>query len=110
MKKYDITGMSCSACSARVQKAVSSLDGVDKAEVNLLTNTMTVETDLPDSVIIKAVKKAGYGAKVAGSKKAEEEKGLSQKIRLIISFVFLVPLFIIAMGPDTPLNKTLKSK
>lgn len=99
MRKYDITGMSCSACSARVQKAVSSLEGVDKAEVNLLTNTMTVETSLPDSVIIKAVKKAGYGAKVSeGTRKKQEEKG-DQKLRLILSFAFLIPLFIIAMGP-----------
>ena len=100
MRKFDVTGMSCSACSARVQKAVASLDGVDKAEVNLLTNTLVIEGDISDAAVIKAVKKAGYGAKVATGKKVEEKgKGISQKLRLILSFAFLIPLFIIAMGP-----------
>ena len=58
--------MTCAACSSRVEKAVSKLDGVSSCAVNLLTNSMTVETSLPDEEIIAAVEKAGYGAKKAG--------------------------------------------
>ena len=69
MKKYNITGMSCAACSARVERAVSSLNGVDSCSVNLLTNSMEVEGTASESEIISAVIKAGYGAELAGSKK-----------------------------------------
>ena len=65
MKKYSITGMSCAACSAKVEKAVSSLEGVESCAVNLLTNSMGVEGDVTDAEIIHAVEKAGYGASSA---------------------------------------------
>ena len=59
MQKYDITGMSCAACSARVEKAVSGLEGIQTCEVNLLTNSMMIEGDVDSSTVIDAVKKAG---------------------------------------------------
>lgn len=91
--------MTCSACSARVQRAVEKTPGVTKCDVNLLTNTMTVEGDATDAVVIRAVKNAGYGAKVfIDAQKNTERPGRSAKVRLILSFCFLVPLFIIAMG------------
>ena len=62
MKKYNVTGMSCAACSARVEKAVSAVEGVTSCSVNLLTNSMAVEGDVADAEIINAVKNAGYGA------------------------------------------------
>ena len=61
MKQFDVYGMSCAACSARVEKAVSSVDGVTSCAVNLLTNSMNVEGGTPDA-IIAAVTEAGYGA------------------------------------------------
>ena len=61
MKQYEVTGMSCAACSARVEKAVSSLSGVSSCSVNLLTNSMQVEGTVSDEEIIKAVESAGYG-------------------------------------------------
>ena len=64
MTSYIITGMSCAACSARVEKAVKKLDGVDNCAVNLLTNSMSVEGDIAPEVVIAAVEKAGYGAKL----------------------------------------------
>ena len=63
MKNYDVTGMSCAACSARVEKAVSGVRGVEKCSVNLLTNSMTVEGSAEEKDIIEAVEKAGYKAK-----------------------------------------------
>ena len=68
MKQFDVYGMSCAACSARIEKAVGKLDGVEKCSVNLLTNSMSVETTLPDSEIVSAVRKAGYDAKIKGAK------------------------------------------
>ena len=62
-RKYDVTGMSCAACSARVEKAVSKVDGVQSCSVNLLTNSMQVEGTASPETIIKAVEDAGYGAK-----------------------------------------------
>ena len=62
MKKFNVTGMSCAACSARVEKAVGELDGVKSCSVSLLTNSMGVEGDVSSEAIIKAVEKAGYGA------------------------------------------------
>ena len=100
--------MSCAACSARVEKAVSSLDGVDACSVNLLTNSMEVEGTASESEIISAVIKAGYGAELAGSKKEKvNEKSNKNKIndeikairnRFIISLGFLIVLMYIAMG------------
>lgn len=67
MQKYEVSGMSCAACSARVEKAVSAVEGVSKCSVNLLTNSMTVEGSAPSQTIIQAVQKAGYGANLVGS-------------------------------------------
>ena len=66
MKQYNVTGMSCAACSARVEKAVNAVPGVTSCSVSLLTNSMGVEGDAPESAIIKAVVGAGYGATVKG--------------------------------------------
>lgn len=105
MKKFKVTGMSCSACSARVERAVSSLDGVSSCSVNLLTASMTVETSLADSQIIEAVIKAGYGASVYTDTLADkgvtdtekrEEKRLY--LRLALSIVLLIPLMYLSMG------------
>ena len=65
MKQFDVTGMMCAACSARVEKAVNGVPGVSSCSVNLLTNSMGVEGTATDEQIIEAVKKAGYGARVA---------------------------------------------
>ena len=67
MEKYIVTGMSCAACQARVEKAVSKLPGVDSCAVSLLTNTMGVDGSASSSEIIKAVEEAGYGAKLQGT-------------------------------------------
>ena len=104
-QKFNVTGMTCSACSAHVEKAVSRLDGVQKAEVSLMTNSMTVQYDedvLSPGGIIDAVIHAGYGASLpetaavkaaAARPEARLEEELSaMKHRLIWSFVFLVPL------------------
>ena len=112
-QKFNVTGMTCSACSAHVEKAVNKLDAVRKAEVSLMTNSMTVDYDesalTPDG-IIQAVVHAGYGASLpqkAGDTtqaktqrpEAQMEAELSSmKHRLIWSFVFLIPLFYISMG------------
>ena len=61
MKKYEVTGMSCASCSARVEKAVSRVEGVKSCSVSLLTNTMSVEGQPEEAQIIKAVEEAGYG-------------------------------------------------
>lgn len=71
MKQYNIKGMSCAACSARVEKAVSKVSGVTSCSVNLLTNSMSVEGSAADSDIIKAVKNAGYGASSIKIKKKQ---------------------------------------
>ena len=62
MKKYTVTGMSCAACSAHVEKAVSKVEGVTSCTVNLLTNTLAVEGTAPDEAVIEAVRQAGYGS------------------------------------------------
>ena len=103
MKQFNITGMHCAACSARVEKAVSKLDGVTACFVNLLTNSMGVEGSATDREIISAVKKAGYGAKVMG-KKEDADELLSDtetpklRRRLISSLVFLIVLMYFSMG------------
>ena len=63
MDKYIVTGMSCAACSARVEKAVNEVDGVKSCSVSLLTNTLIVDGDIKEDKIVEAVKKAGYGIK-----------------------------------------------
>lgn len=103
MKKFDITGMSCSACSARVEKAVKKLEGVENCEVSLLTNSMTVEGSASDADIISAVEKAGYGASAAGAKKEKKEDMADLETpkmvkRLVASLAFLVLLMYLSMG------------
>ena len=104
MKQFEISGMSCAACSARVEKAVSSLEGVDVCSVNLLTNSMTVEGQLDDETIISAVVAAGYGAKLKGAnndKKVNNSQNIEEKSilhRLIASLVLLLPLMYLSMG------------
>ena len=105
MRSYNVSGMSCAACSARVEKAVSSLDGVDSCSVNLLTNSMTVEGKASDENIIAAVEKAGYGASLKGAKKDKNVNNNSQKNeekniigRLVASVILLIPLMYLSMG------------
>ncbi len=99
MKKYNVTGMSCAACSARVEKAVSSLEGVSACSVNLLTNSMTVEGDVKDEIIIEAVKRAGYG--VSGYERKvqnfDEQTGKLKKI-LVASIILTLILMYFSMG------------
>ena len=115
---YDVTGMSCSACSSHVEKAVSKLEGMDKVTVNLLTNSMQVEYDenrLNSTAIEQAVEKAGYGASLRQEKgnvpqgaqpgaKTESPADLQKKEqeqmkkRLIWSIVLLIPLMYVSMG------------
>ena len=101
--KFNVTGMTCAACSARVEKVTSQVPGVQKAEVNLLAGTMTVEADNESAVemIIKAVDDAGYGVSVPGKKKAEikVDTGLeAMKKRIIISAGYLIVLMYFTMG------------
>lgn len=105
MKNFDITGMSCAACSARVEKAVSGLVGVSSCSVNLLTNSMSVEGEATSEQIILAVEKAGYGASEKGKSATEipQEKKENNEthtivLRLIISLVFLAALMYLSMG------------
>ena len=106
MKKFNVTGMSCAACSSRVEKAVSKVSGVESCSVSLLTNSMGVEGTASDESIIKAVEAAGYGASVAGSEKKQsnESEQLKDKAtpellhRLIASVGFLIVLMYISMG------------
>ena len=111
-QKFNITGMTCSACSAHVEKAVRKLEGVQSADVSLMTNSMAVQYDeniLSADDIIKAVVDSGYGASLAqsgGGNKAPVQSGhdtvaqelTAMKRRLVWSFVFLIPLFYISMG------------
>ena len=100
MKKFRITGMSCAACSARVQKAVSNLSGIENCEVNLLTNTMTTVGTASDEEIINAVKKAGYGAEIYNEfdSLGKGNKFSELKKRLVYSVCFLILLMYISMG------------
>ena len=114
MKQYTVTGMSCAACSARVEKAVSHVAGVESCSVSLLTNSMGVEGDVKDADIIAAVEQAGYGAEVKGAASGENQGGKSGsmageemlkdretpvlKRSLIASVCFLVPLMYLSMG------------
>ncbi len=103
MKKFNVTGMSCAACSARVERAVSAIEGVDSCSVNLLTNSMTVEGEASEESVIAAVVAAGYGASSADVEKAtgatlEDTETPKMKRRLIFSLVFLAVLMYISMG------------
>ena len=104
-ERFDVSGMTCASCQANVQKAVEKL-GVDFVNVNLISETMTVSYDdgkISENDIIKAVEKIGYGAKVKNKKNLKENNKTfdEEKIvknRLIISFIFLIPLMYISMG------------
>lgn len=106
MTQFNITGMSCAACVARVEKAVNSVDGVNSCSVSLLTNSMGVEGTADPQKIISAVKDAGYGASLKDSepKSAKDENALEDtetpklKKRLIASLVFMLVLMYISMG------------
>ncbi len=106
MAQYDVTGMTCAACSARVEKAVSALNNVDFCSVNLLTNSMIVDGAATDEEIIRAVEDAGYGASLRGAKqsKIEAEDSLKDNEtpkmvrRLISSVVLLLFLMYVSMG------------
>lgn len=102
-RKYDVIGMSCSACTAHVDKAVRHIDGVHDVNVNLLSHSMTVEFDeskVNDAIVMKAVEDAGYKAALEKEKMEvkQEDETENKKKNLILSFVFLIPLFYIAMG------------
>ena len=109
-EKYNITGMSCAACSARVEKSVCALPGMKQCSVNLLKNSMVVNYDsstLTGAQIVQAVEKAGYGASLQTKGKAKSQPAQendaqkeyrSMKRRVIWSFVFTIPLFYISMG------------
>lgn len=105
MKQFDVTGMTCAACSTRVEKAVCSLDGVTACSVSLLTNSMSVEGNATDEQIKNAVEKAGYQAQVKGEKDSgsnEEKSGNSEekslKKRLAASVIILLVLMYFSMG------------
>ncbi|MGM9647151.1 MAG: heavy metal translocating P-type ATPase [Eubacteriales bacterium] len=107
MKQYNVTGMSCAACSARVEKAVTAVEGVTACSVNLLTASMGVEGSATPDAVIAAVEAAGYGASVKGSKAesatAERESLKDRESpvllrRLIASLILLIPLMYLSMG------------
>lgn len=102
-QKFNVSGMSCSACSARVEKVVGALDGVKSVSVSLLTNSMVVEYDAPLTTkdVSKAVAEAGYKATLASDKSEKKDKMnpiLVMVIRLVLSFVLLIPLMYVSMG------------
>lgn len=112
MDKYNITGMSCAACQAHVEKAVSKVPGVESVSVSLLTNSMGVEGSASSEAIVKAVEDAGYGAAIQGAEESQsstnsleaQEKALEDKEspvlkrRLVTSVVFLLVLMYFSMG------------
>ena len=105
-QKFDVTGMTCSACVAHVEKDVKKVKGVKKVNVSLINNSMTV--DFEDTItpqdIVSAVEKGGYGAKLAGDVKTDSKESTaslhikSMKSRLIVSLIFFIPLLYISMG------------
>ena len=103
MTQYSVTGMSCAACSARVEKAVSAVPGVTSCAVSLLTNSMGVDGTAAPADIIRAVEAAGYGASPADDakrdlRKEQEASAKAMGRRLLWSVVCLVPLFYLSMG------------
>lgn len=103
MTQYNVTGMSCAACSARVEKAVSAVSGVSVCSVNLLTNSMNVDGTATPDEIISAVINAGYGASLKGEEKSTTDDLADTETprlvkRLIVSIVFLLPLMYLSMG------------
>lgn len=119
MKQYSVYGMTCAACSNRVEKAVCKVEGVDSVSVSLLTNSMAVEGNVQEREIIAAVEKAGYRAEIKDGEKSNknEEKDLednseikNMKSRFIWSVIVLIPLMYISMGVmmwNFPLPKSL---
>ena len=100
-ERFIVTGMSCAACSARVDKVVAALKGVRNVSVNLLKNAMTVEFDeerLSVSGIIAAVEKAGYGASLTDASPLRQDRENRLKTRLILSAVLTLSLMYVAMG------------
>ena len=104
-QQFDVTGMSCAACSARVEKAVKAVAGVERCAVSLLTNSMAVEGDAPVEAIVEAVTAAGYGASPKGAeikpvspKKTEKSEVKTLLTRLICSLALLLPLMYLTMG------------
>ena len=104
-QQFDVTGMSCAACSARVEKAVKAVAGVERCAVSLLTNSMAVEGDAPAEAIVEAVTAAGYGASPKGAekkpvspKKTEKSEAKTLLTRLICSLALLLPLMYLTMG------------
>lgn len=116
-QKFNVSGMSCSACSARVEKVVGALDGVKSVSVSLLTNSMVVEYDAPltSKDITKAVAEAGYKAALSSDKSEKKDKMnpiLVMVIRLVVSIVLLIPLMYVSMGVvmwDWPLPTSFKN-
>ena len=107
MKQYNVTGMSCASCVARVEKAVNKVEGVTSCSVNLLTNSMSVDGDVNSSDVISAVEKAGYGASLKGNSSKENKTNDEPlkdtetpklKKRLFSSLIFLLLLMYISMG------------
>ena len=98
MQKFNVTGMSCAACSARVESAVNSVEGVTSCSVSLLTNSMGVDGDVDEKAIIKAVEAAGYGAKVMDETLLEDTETPKLKKRLFTSLGFLLVLMYFSMG------------
>ena len=102
-KNYKVTGMSCAACSARVQKAVSNVNGVAECNVNLLTGDMTVDGQFDGSSVIAAVKKAGYGVHLQGNVATDETDVFDVEVkklktRFISSLVFLIMLMYLSIS------------
>lgn len=105
MKQYEVSGMSCAACAARVEKAVNKVPGVTSCAVSLLTNSMGVEGSASPEEIIRAVVGAGYGADEKGgaavteaADSLEDKESPLLKKRLVFSLILLVPLMYISMG------------
>ena len=102
MRQFTVTGMSCSACSAKVERTVSALCGVDSCSVNLLTGILSLEGEVTDEEVIEAIKKAGYQASTKSAEISEENEKLRTaspvKRRLTLSFILLFFLMYISMG------------
>ncbi len=114
MRKYNVTGMTCSACSSRVEKTVGSIEGVTECSVNLLTGAMQVEGDVDPEIVISAVQRAGYGAELSedrnGKRYSDQGRARSNaadhvkseiailRNRLVVSGVFLLVLMYFSMG------------
>ena len=112
MEKYNVTGMSCAACQARVERAVALVPGVESCSVSLLTNSMGVEGNVDPRQIIEAIEKAGYGASLIGSNQntpdqtsipnyddaLEDTETPKLKNRLVASIILLLPLMYVSMG------------